>query len=734
MFDPASPVVDFGPTARPQRIANQRWVLWPVLAWKVLVPEPRRPAFNAFQQAVLSLCRAGVRARGDIAERLCLPGDLVRFVIEQLQGTGMLDEHGAPSLLAIRRLDQEAEPGPELAGYVFVDAHSGRLWPRFHVGSLPFIAAEIDRGRANFERGSTGRRSAVSAAVLWPVAISANPTPTPNQILAAVRQHSRRLRAFAQEGRGSDEGEDVLLDRRAIKHIRRLGTEPEPILVVASFFVPVDASHPVWLTTDPLGLGVTSLLQSEAVRLAKQGRARVREVIEGLMGEAFHIDAADAAAFQREVVERAVARIRGAVGVDARGLPPAVLTHLAQAEEHLERARQSTSRSTRLIDDFLGHAWAALEDLLGWLVRLYGEPNLAGALDPRPEDNVWPLSVVARGLGFGVPNGAENIFRLPRSSVQRALRGQDAPLNARLAAVLLAAERHPSHPLRVVARTVPDAVAFLSQLGLRRNDGSHESDRAVRIEDAEVLHEALFRFLRALLGEGTGAVGATAGWADAGWGTGMRLRLRGQAEQAVQAFEGAEDRPELRARLIEMHEAAILVELLHRSGQVSPPDMRGRVRDLVVAATIATESVIAELSRTAPPDRALAPAPGARKNPARVTEAARALGFICDEHGEIPGDIAAARPDRIREAAFGRRTTLSAMIVAQLLTAEQVDGHPLRRIAQRLPSFLLDLAELVRIRGHADEVKLEADAAPHFVETVLGVAAVVLAALDELET
>jgi hypothetical protein len=736
MFDAATPVVDFGATELPRRVEARRWVLWPALAWKVLVPEARQAPFNPFQEAVLALCRAKVRGGGDIAERLCLPPDLVRFVVVQLQEMGMLDEHGIVSHAAIRRLDQEEEVGgPEVVGHVFVDAHSGRLWPRFHRGSLPFVRAEIEGGHAHFDHGTTGRPVPVRASVVWPHGPLPTTRPTPQQILAAVRQHARRRRAFALEVPARAQARDeAALDHRSLKRIRRFGTEPESVLIASFFFVPADRSHTVWLAADPLGLGVTMLLQAEALRLAEQKRARVRELLESLTQEAFHVDAADAAAFHQEVMERAAARIRGAVGAHATELPLEVLTPLAEAEERLDRARQSATPSSRLIDDFLGHAWSALEALFGWLVRLYGDPTLAGAVDPDPRDNVWILTNVARGLGFTVPQGAEGIFRIPRASVQRALADRGAPLNARLAAALLAAERDTAHPLRHVARSFPDGVAFLSRLGLSRNSGSHDSDVVVRMADAEALRDDLFRLLRALLGEGDGAVGKAGGWADAGWGTGMRLRLRGQAERAVQGYDGADERPELRARLVEMHEAAILLDLLSTSGRLDSNEMAGRVRDLVVAATIAMESAITELGRAAPCDRSIAPAPGARKNAQSVTRAAAHIGFALDDRGAVPGAVAAARPDRVRDAAFGRRTTLSAMVVAHLLTAEVHAPHPLRRIAQLAPGFVLDIARVVDTRGHGDVVKLAAEAAPRFLDTVRGVVTVVLSALDELET
>src|SRR4051812_40549074 len=90
VFDRSTPVVDFGANARPLR-GRQRWILWPALAYQVLLPAPRSSAFNVFQRAILALCAAGVRAPRDVAAKLALPLDLVTFVVEQLEGMDLLD-------------------------------------------------------------------------------------------------------------------------------------------------------------------------------------------------------------------------------------------------------------------------------------------------------------------------------------------------------------------------------------------------------------------------------------------------------------------------------------------------------------------------------------------------------------------------------------------------------------------------------------------------------------------
>lgn len=59
VFDRTTPVVDFRATSAPFRWDTRRWFLWPVFAYKVLLPARGNPPFNVFQRAVLDMCRAG---------------------------------------------------------------------------------------------------------------------------------------------------------------------------------------------------------------------------------------------------------------------------------------------------------------------------------------------------------------------------------------------------------------------------------------------------------------------------------------------------------------------------------------------------------------------------------------------------------------------------------------------------------------------------------------------------
>jgi hypothetical protein len=97
VFDRTTPIVDFGATSSPFKREARRWLVWPVLAYRVLLPSQGNPPFNVFQRAALDMCRAGVRDAEEISRRLALPLDLIGFVIEQLISIGMLDEARVPT-------------------------------------------------------------------------------------------------------------------------------------------------------------------------------------------------------------------------------------------------------------------------------------------------------------------------------------------------------------------------------------------------------------------------------------------------------------------------------------------------------------------------------------------------------------------------------------------------------------------------------------------------------------
>jgi hypothetical protein len=738
-FDRSTPVVDFGATSQPLG-GTRKWVLWPAFAYKVLLPARRDSAFNLFQRTVLGLCHAKVRAPSELQARLALPEELVAFILEQLQGMGLLDEANAPTPRALRLLDEEDDSfEAEDAGYVFVDAHGHRPWPRLHRGSLPFVTAELGSGGiARFTRGPEGDPTPVTATVLWPAPnVRTGHPPTPLEILKAARQHHRRQRAFAREWTGVELSDELTPSqgepgRSSLKRVRLVNSTPEPILVAAFFLAPQDARHQAWLITDPCGLGLSEVLRDEARRLARDDKGQVRRLIEELTGEAWHVDGGDLAHYLAEASRAATARVSRHLGEAVNLLPKEVVQRLADAEGRLESARTHSSASTKAIEDFLGHAYAAVEGVFVWLVELFPDRSVLAALADSGPANAQLLRRVAAAQGFSTSERLLGLLGVPRSAVMGALRGNRA-LPGRLAVALLAAQRRTEHPLRALAVTFPQALELLSHLGRLRNDASHDTDSVPSVDRALAVRDQLFAFLRALVGtkSGTQAVSTSASGALT-WGADMLLRIRAQAEKAALEQEGLESFPELRTRMVEMHHAAIILELLVASEGGGVDGIRSRLRDFAVAAAIATEAAIAELEKVAPSNPAVATrvVEDREANAAQLARAAVSLGFTVTRDGTLPAALGQARTDRIRRAAQGRAETLSARVSAQMLTAVDQPEHPLRDVARSLPSFLLHVATIVEVRGHGDDVALGAAQVAGLRGMVRDVVRAVLAAVD----
>jgi hypothetical protein len=704
VFDRATPVVDFGATSSPFKRDARRWLVWPALAYKVLLPSRGNRPFNVFQRAALDMCRAGVRDVEEISRRLALPLDLVGFVVDQLLGIGMLDEARAPTPRALRLIDEDDEPSEvEDAGYVFVDGVDGRrVWPRVHRGSLPIVDAEFEQSKARFQRGTPGNPEQVFANVVWPGTWARSIAPSAYEAQKAARHHARRVRAFRREASRGGDAEDVL-DGLKSGGLRVVDVEAEPIFVASYVFLPKDARQRSWLVTDPLGLGVSHVLRPGVTKLAKEGKHGLAELLEKVAGQAWHVDEGDLALYLAEATKAATERVERRLGDAAKLLPADVLARLADADVRLEGAQ-----TAKPIEDFLGNAYAALESVFGWIVSLYPDPSLLSALGHNAPENAPLLRRVAEQVGFAASQRTLPLLSVTRGVVKGAICFGNKTLPGRLAAALLAAQRNGDHPLATLGAREPEALEFFAEIGKLRIDASHDTSAVPSAEVAVEMRDRLFAVLRALVG--AGAVDVETGTSEPSWGADLLLRVRARAEQASESYPGLAERPNVCTRVIEMHHAALLVKLLAASAATASEVLRTRARDAVVAFSIAMEAAFAELEAEASTPASLVQtiSNDREQNAARLASAAVAVGFDVEASGQLPKALTHAKASRIRRAAQGQGETLSARVAAQLLAAHHAADHPLREIAKRVPTLLLDVGRLVEARGHGDDVVVTA--------------------------
>ncbi|MCL2824745.1 MAG: hypothetical protein FWD57_12200, partial [Polyangiaceae bacterium] len=263
----------------------------------------------------------------------------------------------------------------------------------------------------------------------------------------------------------------------------------------------------------------------------------------------------------------------------------------------------------------------------------------------------------------------------------------------------------PNHPLVALSRIDPSALEYLSDIKWLRDGAAHYSRMIPSPDVALEARDRMYSLLRMLVG--VSEAGVVAGNTVQSRGAELELRVRNQAEQLTELkYPGVADRPNLRTRLIDMHASAMVVSLVGGSSDGASVDaLRGRIREAVVAATIAMEAVFSEVEVVAPIPARISDDMSAdrERNASILVAAAVDVGFSLDKFGFLSQRLTHVSFDRLRRASKRYGQTLSSRVCGQVLAARGRSDHPMREIAKRVPSLLLDIGRIVESRGHGDE-------------------------------
>lgn len=147
-------LLQFGDCTRVPPDALSFQVAWPVTAWRVLVPTPRKTGSDPLQRAVLRMIAAGCTDPHAIGKWLDVPAELIRTVIAVYRGEGYI-EPSDPVRLSYRgkillREDDEItfSDSSHETGWIFRDDWSGDIIPFLVEDDLPWCSRDK---RAEFE-------------------------------------------------------------------------------------------------------------------------------------------------------------------------------------------------------------------------------------------------------------------------------------------------------------------------------------------------------------------------------------------------------------------------------------------------------------------------------------------------------------------------------------------------------------------------------------------------------
>ena len=440
---------------------NARWVLWPVFVWCVIVPIPKTHALNLFQRAVLRLARASVTAIVEVADLLLIAPDLAGLIVLELQRMAVLNYEGKPTERGLKMLDDiEEEPLDEVrVGHVFVDALSGKLWPRFLIGDLPIADVEPnDRGWPMLLSGSTGDPWKDQTFSVLPSSRDSVVTARPSvqDVLRAAWRH-RRQRDY-----------DEVDDERKVPQLQRVVfVDDEPQSYLLALRVRRHESGD-WMVDDPFGHGEATDLRSRLEERLDSNKG-LRTWLAPLVGSD------TTAPTLRQLQAEATWKVEGRMTLAVRK-HEAVLERLVAMQRALLEAEIPDAPLDKW-DDVLVKAQRAVERALHTVYRNYHDdsrPLFSKLAESDKEFNRNLLDTIAADFSFHSPLPV-TLSSVRRGKVQYAEQGGGGSLRSLVVLGLLCADRDEGHPFRRTGSRAPDLLHRLDQLATARDRAAHDS-------------------------------------------------------------------------------------------------------------------------------------------------------------------------------------------------------------------------------------------------------------------
>lgn len=467
----------------------QRAVLWPMNAWRVLVPEQSGSSMNIFEEAILGLIKSRCSDVSKIADLLCLSVALVDYIIQQMVNNGLLTASMGLTPKGKRKLVEQEELKTSLAsGYVFQDIFTGELMPRF-VKELQYIDADDYRdGRPAFRR-SRGEEHLDSPTLVSHLnAEYMLSPPSAYEIIDCIRDHN-----VAIHNRKLQVDEFLDLERMRYDSIEIVDSTPVPVYLWCWLYRK-DNTGKEWFATDPADITPAS----EWMRNRISRQLEHQPALAGTLNQMFGIErkaATDWRARDEEIEESARLELLSEFsGIRHISLAEKYLLAVIRQTKNIED-KDRTHRED--IDSLISESQKLVEALFQWLLQKWPASHTE-----RIPDHIKPWEAEKVYLSLGI-NGIEHdvariLSRQKMKFVKRTLISKKASLKALVAASALTTCEYPNtHPF---TQFTGDEINFskIMELAELRNPASHASQRKFKKEEALTASETAMHCAKVL--------------------------------------------------------------------------------------------------------------------------------------------------------------------------------------------------------------------------------------------
>jgi hypothetical protein len=401
---------------------------WPVSVFRVTLPRMganRSVELNAFESVILGLLQvSGPIGENLLAERTCLPNDMVRLVVARLQDRGYVDRDGRIKGTA-QPVGQDSSTKESTAmAMVFRERVSGQL--------LPHLLLIRD--------GDVLRTKLVDRPRILPSDVIKQGAPTSRDILRVVQIARRRSAQFSQDSR--------------LPTLQQIRVSPESEEFYLHCQIALQAHDGEFRIADPFGLGFSKTLE-----------------------DVFDEQVAHDENLHNWLLKWRESTVAGRIREPRLNQSQSGFLECQHLFPELVSQLRGDSHGRR----DLRQLYAAIEWALFYCCEMNGLSTAISQLKLRSlaARSAW-LVRIASSLGLQVP---ERGFRDFPEGRLLDLEARKVSMDPILAVALVQAEMGSEHPLRRVAIAHPDFLQQLQRLGRSRGDDVHGKAKLRQLTD-----------------------------------------------------------------------------------------------------------------------------------------------------------------------------------------------------------------------------------------------------------